>query len=86
MNPALISDRMPKLSHRLLWWLLAHQAKDARGVPTGRVEEGWRAAAMEELKIGDVNLWRATRWLVGAGIVECPKWSKALVIRGEAFN
>ncbi len=86
MNPLLISDRMPKLSHRLLWWLLAHQGSDANGVPNGQVAAGWRSDAMQDLNISDVNLWRATKWMVGAGIVECPQWSKTLVIRGEAFR
>ncbi len=86
MNPALYSDELPRGAHRLLWWLLAHQEKDDRGIATGIVPSGWRDKAIKELSTSRVSLWRMQSRLRDAKIIEFHPRAREVRILGEAFN
>lgn len=83
------SAALRPVDHRLLWWLLAHQAyTKSRGklIPTGVVHSGWRKAAEEELGVSDVAIWKAQTRLKRAGIIEARLYARTLTIRGEVFE
>lgn len=72
--------------HRLLWWLLANQSKDERGIPTGLVAGGWRERALKDLGIQRPQLWLAEGRLKKAGVIEAEKNQRSLRINGSAFE
>lgn len=84
-NP-LWGNELQRGAHRLIWWLLAHQARDQYGTPNGVVEPGWREQAREDLGVSDVALWKMEKQLKNARVIICPRHARKLVIRGEAFQ
>ena len=86
MTEPLYNKKLGELGHRLLWWMLAHQEKDAEGTPTGKVGAGWRLLAEKELKTHRPRLWAAEKKLLSAGVITKVPYSKEVTIDGRAFG
>lgn len=86
ISMAVLHPTLRALDHRLVWWMLAHQARGRGGAPTGTVAHGWRARAMKEFGVSKHVLYLSQQRLKKAGIIEATPYQRNVRIRGEAFE
>lgn len=90
MTDPLYNRDLGQRAHRLLWWLLANQERDAKGIPTGLVSDGWRERACTELSLARNHVWKAQSELEQAGVIELVGEQKvrkrSVKINGDAFK
>lgn len=72
--------------HRLLWWMLAVQERDASGAGTGLVANGWRERAKRELDLPSSQISRSQKRLMDAGVLVPKLWQREVRIAPDAFN
>lgn len=85
-HPLIAKGGLKLVDHRLVWWLLAHQEVDAKGVATGRLAAGWREQALVDLAIPHRVIWAAATRLKAAGILESAKYERAARLLPAAFD
>lgn len=86
MTTPIYNKKLGVRAHRLLWWLLANQEKDANDIPTGFVSDGWRSRAARELKLTPACMWGATTALKNAGVITFKPYQKSVKINGSALE
>ncbi len=70
----------------MLFWLLAQQGRDAKGIPNGEVAPGWRERVAVEMSLPPSQVWRSLNRLKIAGVLVHTAWDKAVRISPDAFN
>ncbi len=73
-------------AHRLLWWLLANQGRDKKGIPNGIVADNWRERAAKELGLPRNGVWKAQCELRDAGVITLEPRNPTVTINAEAFK
>jgi hypothetical protein len=87
LTAPLYSLKLGVRSHRLLWWLLAHQGSRPDGAATGTVDlPDWRKLAARDLRFTPACMWKATADLKNAGVISFRPYQKSVKINGEAFE